>query len=92
MGGVGALEFLDDLGFGQAVDFRGEVHALLLDDVESVDAIHVTQDDVSCGARGAHRDINGGSWHGFGFQKNGVSAAESSRDMAAGQAGGRRDV
>src|SRR5690606_29015197 len=44
--GVGAAQFLDDLGFGQAVDFAGVVVAVLFDDVEGVEPVHVPHQDV----------------------------------------------
>jgi hypothetical protein len=73
MGGIGAAQFLDDLGLGQTVDLGRKVHALLFNDVEALDAIHVTQDHVTSGARGAYRDVDGGSGHGFGLAKERVS-------------------
>ena len=61
--GIGATQLLDDLGFGQLVDLADVVVARFFLDVEPFHAIDVAQDDVACGARGAHRDIDGGSGH-----------------------------
>src|SRR5690606_15049640 len=58
-----ALQLAYDLGLGGTIHLRSEIHALFLDNGKTVDAVHVAQDDLACGTRGAHRHIYGRSGH-----------------------------
>lgn len=73
-----ALQLAYDLGLRSPIHFRSEIHALFLDNGKALDAIHVAQDDLACGTRGAHRHIHGRSGHvgsiGSGLKKSKSSA------------------
>ena len=73
--GIGPPQLLDDLGFGELVDLGDEIQMLLFDDVQTVDAVHVAQDDVACSARGTRRDRDSGSGHGFDLERAGLRLA-----------------
>src|SRR5690606_828399 len=66
--GVGAAQLLDNRLLGQAVDLAGVVHALLLDHVQGVEAVHVAQQDVAPGARRLDHDIDSGLLHRGGLR------------------------
>ena len=61
--GVGAAQFLDDRFLGEAVDLARIVHAVLLDHVQRIQAMHVAQQDVAAGARRLDHDIDSGFLH-----------------------------
>ena len=61
--GEGALEFLYDLGLGEAVDFAGVILPRLFDHVEAVEAADMAQDDVSGLAGGLDHDGDGRLLH-----------------------------
>ena len=73
--GIGTPQLLDDLRFGELVDFGNEIQMLLFDDMQAVNAVHVAQDDVACSARSTRRDRDSGSGHGFDLKRAGLRLA-----------------
>ena len=56
--GIRLVQYLDDRVFGVAVDVGDEIVALLLDDVQRVDAIHRAHHDLTRAAAGAKRHVD----------------------------------
>ena len=61
--GIGALELLDDLRFGQAVNLAGIVEAVFLDDIDRVEAVHMPQQHVAAGSGRLDHDVDGRLLH-----------------------------
>src|SRR5690606_27005388 len=61
---VGPAQFLDHRLLGEAVDLAGVVHAVLLDDVERVELVHVPKQDAAARAGRLDHDVDDGLEHG----------------------------